>query len=215
MIKVILAEGQQVLRCGLKMLLESAHDIQVVMETNHATLVLEQIKKGLIADVLITDIAAHTASDLETIHQIKEHAPSLAIINFSLSEKEEDVFNSFDIGASGYLCKSIYPEELLFAIRQVLLGNRYLSSILSVKLMEKARAQKNMIPEDTGDYTFSQREIEILRLISEGMTNIEMADKLFISKRTVEGHRQNLIDKTKAKNTASLMRFAFTRGFIQ
>lgn len=215
MIKVILVENHQVLRSGLKMLLESAEDIQVVLETGSTNIVFEKIKEGLAANILVTDLSSTDNRGVEVIQKIKEFAPNLFIIVFSMSENEQDIFNAFDAGASAYVCKSILSEELFFAIRQVLLGNQYLCSLLAIKLMEKVKAQKNMVPKDINDYAFSSREIEILRLIADGMTNCEMADKLFISKRTVEGHRQNLIDKTKAKNTAALMRFAFTRGFIQ
>ena len=118
-------------------------------------------------------------------------------------------------GASGFLLKNVGEEEMRFAIRHVSAGNLYVCS----ELMSKFIARVSSIPQEDENeikvaIDLSRREIEILLLIAEGLTNNEIAEKLFTSRRTVEGHRQNLLEKTGARNTATLIRFAVRNGII-
>jgi DNA-binding NarL/FixJ family response regulator len=118
-------------------------------------------------------------------------------------------------GANGYLLKNVSEEEMMFAIRQVTAGNLFVCSEITEKMIGKL---SSMPQEESKESKFavdlSKREIEILLLIAEGFTNNEIAEKLFTSRRTVEGHRQNLLEKTGARNTATLIRFAVRNGLI-
>src|SRR5690606_4644350 len=118
-------------------------------------------------------------------------------------------------GASGYLLKNISSDELIFAIKHVSSGNQYLCSELSIKLLERVTKSSALTPIIDSNIEFSSREVEVLNLIAEGLTNLEMSEKLFLSKRTIEGHRQSLIEKTGSRNTAALIRFAVLNGFVQ
>src|SRR5690606_34249411 len=124
-------------------------------------------------------------------------------------DNEKYVAQAFAAGASGYLLKNVSADELLFSLKHVNVGGKYLCSELSLRLLDKLLYPGANHPDLNPDAVeFSMREIEILNLLVEGFTNHEIADKLFISKRTVEGHRQNMIVKAKVRNTAGLIRYA-------
>jgi DNA-binding NarL/FixJ family response regulator len=131
-------------------------------------------------------------------------------------DNEKYVVQAFAEGAFGYLLKSISADELVFGLKHVNSGSKYMCSELSMRLLDKLLHTANT-PFDQGRHQidFSMREIEILHLIADGLTNNEMSDKLFISKRTIEGHRQSLIEKTGSRNTAALIRFAVLSGIVQ
>lgn len=213
--KIILAEDHKIVRNGIKMLLESQGEITVVAEANNGIEVLNYFKDGGQADVVITDINMPEMDGITLITELKTISPDTRIIMLSMLDNEKYIAQAFIEGARGYLLKNISEEELNFALRYVSGGGRYLCAELAEKLLDKLISNPLQHANATGqNIDFSLREMEVLHLIAEGYTNTEMADKLFLSKRTIEGHRQALIDKTGAKNTAALIRFAVVNGFI-
>jgi two-component system response regulator NreC len=130
------------------------------------------------------------------------------------ADSQQYINNAFKVGAAAYLSKNITAEELLFAITQVYAGNRYLSSGLSLRLLDLFVSTKFREFEYDANIQFSERELTILKLMSDGHTNQEIADHLFTSKRTVEGHRQAMIDKTGVRNTAALISFAMYQKLL-
>ena len=118
-------------------------------------------------------------------------------------------------GAKGYVSKNVDVEELIFAINTVKKGNRYFSAELGINILE--RYHKQLVgykEESTQKIIFSEREQSVLELIAEGQTNQQIADQLFLSRRTVEGIRQSILDRTGAKNSAALIKFAISNGYI-
>lgn len=213
--KIILAEDHKIVRNGIKMLLESQGEITVVAEANNGIEVLNYFKDGGQADVVITDINMPEMDGITLITELKTISPDTRIIMLSMLDNEKYIAQAFIEGARGYLLKNISEEELNFALRYVSGGGRYLCAELAEKLLDKLTSNPLQQANAAGqNIDFSLREMEVLHLIAEGYTNTEMADKLFLSKRTIEGHRQALIDKTGAKNTAALIRFAVVNGFI-
>lgn len=197
------------------MLLESQGETTVVAEANNGIEVLNYFKDGGQADVVITDINMPEMDGITLITELKTISPDTRIIMLSMLDNEKYIAQAFIEGARGYLLKNISEEELNFALRYVSGGGRYLCAELAEKLLDKLTSNPLQHANATGqNIDFSLREMEVLHLIAEGYTNTEMADKLFLSKRTIEGHRQALIDKTGAKNTAALIRFAVVNGFI-
>jgi len=214
-LKIILAEDHKIVRNGIKMLLESQGEITVVAEANNGIEVLNYFKDGGQADVVITDINMPEMDGITLITELKTLSPDTRIIMLSMLDNEKYIAQAFIEGARGYLLKNISEEELNFALRYVSGGGRYLCAELAEKLLDKLISNPLQQANAAGqNIDFSLREMEVLHLIAEGYTNTEMADKLFLSKRTIEGHRQALIDKTGAKNTAALIRFAVVNGFI-
>lgn len=214
MLKVILAEDHNIVRDGIKVLLEKDNDIEVVGEAGNGSIVLELLKDGLDADVVMADINMPVMDGIFLIQELKKSHPTIKIVMLSMLDNEEYVAKAFDAGASGYLLKNVSADEMIFSLKSVYAGGRYICTELALRLLDKLMVPNFSINERP-KVDFSMREIEILYLISEGYTNLEISDKLFISKRTIEGYRQNLIDKTESRNTAALIKYAVSNGIVK
>jgi DNA-binding NarL/FixJ family response regulator len=120
----------------------------------------------------------------------------------------------FNAGAKGYMLKNTGKEELLYALKRIKEGGMYVSPEIMAKSLEKMVLLSRENQRSVSSVALSKRELEVLKLLAEGLTNNEIAEKLFTSRRTIETHRKNLIDKTASKNTAALIRFAIMNGII-
>lgn len=216
MLNLILAEDHNIVRNGIRMLLEADKDIRIAGEAVNGREVLEMIASGIKADIVMADINMPELDGISLIRELKKISPETRIVMLSMLDNEKYVAQAFSDGASGYLLKNVSADELVFSLKHVNSGGKYLCSELSIRLLDKL-LQSSAIPgnQNTPRIDFSLREIEILHLIADGLTNSEMSDKLFISKRTIEGHRQSLIEKTSSRNTAALIRFAVLSGIVQ
>lgn len=216
MLKIILAEDHNIVRNGIRALLESEGGIKVVGEATNGQKVLNIIAKEDHIDLVLADINMPVMDGIELIKNLKANYPKIRLVILSMLDNEKYVAQAFSEGACGYLLKSVSADELIFAIKHVSGGGRYLCSELSIKMLERlihSPLSNQTVFEDAID--FSSREIEVLNLIAEGLTNHEMSEKLFLSKRTIEGHRQSLIEKTGSRNTAALIRYAVLNGLVQ
>lgn len=211
MLKIILAEDHNIVRNGIKVLLEREENIEIVIEATNGVEVLDALKNGDFADIILADINMPEMDGITLIKEIKHLYPEISVIILSMLDNEKYVLQAFNEGAEAYLLKNVSAEELLFCIHQVYSGKKYVCSELALKFLNRMSLP---VFENNVTHDFSIRELEILQLIAEGYTNTEMSDKLFISKRTVEGYRQNLIDKTGSKNSAALIRYALINGII-
>jgi DNA-binding NarL/FixJ family response regulator len=215
-LNLILAEDHNIVRNGIRMLLQADKEINITGEATNGSEVLELIAGGARADIILADINMPQLNGIALIRELKARDVPAKVVVLSMLDNETYVIQAFTEGARGYLLKNVSADELLFCLKHVNAGGQYLCAELAMQLLDKKLevgrlAQAENVPQ----VEFSQREIEILRLIAEGLTNTEMSDKLFISKRTIEGHRQNLIDKTGSRNTAALIRFAVLSGIVQ
>jgi len=212
--KIILAEDHKVMRNGLKMLIESTNEYQIIFEANNGQDVLDAIGSGIESDLIVSDINMPILNGIEMTAALKKDGCQIPVLIMSMLEDNVHFYQAIQAGAKGFLNKSVDSEELFFALSRIVIGERYICSSLAVRIVDGAIDSTLSSVNNMQTDEFSSREIEILQLIGEGLTNAEMADKLFISRRTVEGHRQSLIDKTGAKNTAVLMRFAYSKGIL-
>jgi len=215
MLKVILAEDHNIVRNGIRMLLENEPDVEVIAEATNGRQVLEFLEKNTEAGLILADINMPVMDGMTMLKVIKSDYPQVKVVFLSMLDNEKYLIQAFTEGAWGYVLKNVSSQELVFSLRQVNNGSRYLCTELALNLLDRA-LQKNTVfttPLES-KIDFSQREVEVLQLIAEGLTNTEIAEKIFISKRTVEGHRQSLLEKTNSKNTATLIRFAVLNGFI-
>ncbi|MRX46654.1 response regulator [Pedobacter puniceum] len=215
MINIILAENHNLVRNGIKILLERDADLKVVADSQYSKDVLDLLETGLVADILLANINVPDVEGVNLIKTIKQRYPQLSVVILSMLDHEEFIIDTFKEGASGYLFKNIGSDELIFALKHVHNGHKYICNELSLRFLDKLMSLPSQKKNWALHHNFSAREIEILYLMSEGYTNNEMSDKLFISKRTIEGYRQNLIDKTKVKNTAALIKYAVLNGIIE
>ena len=215
MLKIILAEDHIIVRNGIKLLLEYQSWVEVIGESSSGQGVLDLMASGMVPDIVITDINMQNLDGIELIKALKTLYPSVKVIILSMIDNEKYVAQAFQEGCYGYLLKNVTEDELIFALKTVSNNNKYLCIELTQKLLDKLIGTISMQSKLTSQQVdLTLREIEVLHLLADGYTNQQMADKLFLSKRTIEGHRQMLIDKTGSKNTAALIRFAVTNGFL-
>jgi len=213
---VILAEDHTIVRNALRMLLETDKNIKVSAEARNGQQVLDLLESDDQADVVLSDIDMPLMDGISLAKALKNSGSSTKVIILSMHEEETFVLEAFRAGVCGYLLKSVSAEELVFAINHIYSGGRYLCSDLVMAMLKRDLDNPCQLRSaGLTEIDFSPRELEVLQLIAEGLTNQQMSDKLFLSKRTIEGHRQSLIDKTGVRNTAGLISFAMRNGLIQ
>jgi len=215
MIQVLLAEDHNIVRNGIKMLLGSDKEIHVAGEATNGKEALDFISNNAGIDVILADINMPELDGISLIKEAHNLKPDIKVVILSMHDNDKYVSQAFQEGASGYLLKSVSADEMIFSLKHVKAGGKYLCSELSIKMLDKlSQKSVNSVSENVSNIEFSMREIEVLHLIADGLTNSEMSEKLFLSKRTIEGHRQSLIEKTGSKNTAALIRYAVLNGII-
>ena len=217
MINILLVEDHMVVRNGIKLLLESQDDFEVVGEASNGREALHFLASNPAPDIVLTDISMEEMDGMELLQQLKKEYQEVKVVILSMLNQINYVIEAFDYGLAGYLVKNVGYNELLFALKHIASGGRYMSEEISMLLLDQVRSGQSYTEGSIGlrmDFDISDRELEVLKLIAEGYTNIEIADKIFLSKRTVEGHRQNLIEKAGVKNTAHLVKFAFEHGIL-
>lgn len=217
MIKILLVEDHMVVRNGIKLLLESQEGFEVVGEASNGKEALDFLSTNPVPDIVLTDISMDEMDGMELLQILNKQYASIKVVILSMLNQINYVIEAFESGLAGYLVKNVGYHELLFGLNHIANGGRYISEEIAMVLLDQVRSGQSyaQIPgELQTDFDISERELEVLKLIAEGYTNVEIADKIFLSKRTVEGHRQNLIDKAGVKNTAHLVKFAFERGIL-
>ncbi|WP_316841796.1 response regulator transcription factor [Pedobacter gandavensis] len=215
MLQILLAEDHNIVRNGIKMLLETDKEIHVVAEAENGVQALAYLATGAKVDLVLADINMPELDGIMLLKELKEHYPSTIAVMLSMHDNEKYVTQAFEAGAKGYLLKSVGAEELIFALKHVNSGGKYLCSELAMRMLGKCSQNTTRTTAYLQEpHDFSNRELEILALIAEGLTNTEISERLFISKRTVEGHRQTLIEKTGSRNTAALIHYAILNGLI-
>lgn len=214
-IKVIIAEDHQLVRCGIKLLLETDPKIHIAGEAVSGKQVLQLLKINKDVDIILTDFHMPDMSGMELLQHLQAEHHTSKVVFLTMVEEEKTVNEAFENGVVGYLTKDISADELIFAINHIFQGGKYISANLSHRFFIKSLQVMDNADAIIPDVAFNSREIEVMALIAEGLTNDEMGEKLFLSKRTVEGHRRALIDKTKTRNSAALIKYAVTNGLIK
>ncbi|MFU1859835.1 response regulator [Sphingobacterium sp. NGMCC 1.201703] len=212
MTQLLLVDDHALVRSGFRLILEAQEDITVIAEAENGKNALEYLVGAPQPDLILTDLHMDKMDGIRFIKAVKARYPDIKIIILTMDNDFHLVAEAFDLGVDGYMLKSSHLDEILFGIRQVQRGERYISSALSFDLMDYSAQH---IPREVNKndvmarYELSDRELLVLERIAEGYTNAEIADQIFLSKRTVEGHRQQLLEKTNSRNTAGLIRFGF------
>jgi len=193
-ITVLLADDHTVVRQGLRALLETEEDITVVGEAENGRQAV-QMAKRLQPDVVVVDIAMPQLNGLEATRQISKDNPKSHVLILSSYSDDEYVQQLTDAGASGYLVKQTAANDLVAAIREAKKGNAFFSPAVSKRLLDHYRSSINRPPGEKKPPKLTPREMEVLQLIAEGYANKQIAGELFISIKTVEKHRQQLMHK--------------------
>jgi len=205
-INVLLTDDHQLIIDGLKSLLKNQEYINVSAEANNGREAL-RILSFLPIDVVLMDIDMPVMNGIETIKEIKKQYPDVKVIILSMHNEAGMIKSLVDLGANGYMLKSCSQDEVVSAIRKVAAGQSYFSPDVTMALLKPAH------PEQKTEI-LTERETEILKLIAAGFSNKEVGDKLFISHRTVDTHRTNLMKKLGVSNIAGLISFAIKNGII-
>jgi two-component system response regulator NreC len=212
-IKLILADDHAVVRSGLRMLLEVQPDIEILAEVESGTEAVA-MTRSLRPDIVLMDIQMPGLNGIEATKQIKQLAPDTAVLALTMYEDDQYFFEMLHAGASGYVPKRAAPDELLTAIRAVGRGEVYLYPSLASRLVKDYLKRA-----DSGDQpliydNLTPREREVLILIAEGLTNAEIAEKLVISVKTVDRHRENIMRKLNLHSRIDLVKYALRIGLI-
>ena len=209
-IKIIITDDHQLFRNGLKILLNSFPDFEVTGEASNGEEYLKLIQ-SVTADITLMDINMPEMDGIEATRRGLKMFPAINIIALSMYGEEDYYYRMVDAGAKGFLLKDSDLSEVREAILTVMKGGSYFSQELLYHVIQKFKHRE----QESKAANLSRREKEILSKICEGLSNQEIADTLFISKRTVDKHRANLLGKTNSKNTASLILFAIKNKLIE
>jgi DNA-binding NarL/FixJ family response regulator len=213
-IKIILADDHRIFRDGIKSLLSDTGFINIIGETSDGKELLIMLKTKK-PDVLIIDITMPGLSGIEATKRITELYPEIKIMILSMHTNEEFVINSIKAGAKAYLPKDTSKEELLEAIKIIDDDGEYYSKSVSHNFMKSyiRKVKADQILMENEDLT--ARETEILKLSASGVSNKEIADKLCISAKTVDAHKNHIMQKLKLKNTAEMVLYAVKNKIIE
>ena len=211
---ILIAEDHTILREGLRSLLNTDQDFEVVGEAEDGREAIRVAEK-IMPDLVLMDLTMPKMNGLEAIKEIKKRSPASKILVLTVHKTEEYILAALEAGADGYVVKDATHSELIMAMQKVLIGGRFLSPDISEKVINGYLEGQKALRTKTSWDTLTQREREILKLIAEGYKNKDVADYLFISVKTVEKHRANLMRKLDLHNAAGLTALAIEKGLIE
>lgn len=213
-VRILLVDDHKIVRDGIISLLHDEPRFVIIGQAENGIEALEKIEK-LSPDLLILDINMPIMNGLECAKLTAEKFPNVKILTLTMLSEQEHIKNMLSAGVGGYLLKNSGRDELITAINTVMSGQNYFSeevkNVIMMEMVKKKTVQGKIFGEPI---PLTPREIDVLRLIVDELTNQEIADKLFISVRTVDAHRRNLLEKTGSRNTAGLVKFALENNLI-
>jgi len=209
--RILIADDHAIVRSGLRRVLDSKPDLEVVAEAADGA---EAVEKSLDGDVhlAILDVSMPRMTGIQAAAELQKRKPELKILMLSMHDSEQFLFEALKAGASGYVLKSGADTDIVDACRAAMRGESYLYPSAVTTLV------RDYVVRDGDDQQFdvlTPREVEVLKLIAEANTSKEIAEKLFISLKTVDRHRQNILDKLGMRDRVELTRYAIRRGLIQ
>lgn len=214
-INVFVVDDHQIFLDGIVSLLTDEPDIRISGTAHNGKQALEKIKTTK-TDVVLMDINMPVMDGIEATKQLRQSSPDIRILMLTMYNEPRFIKECLEIGAKGYVLKNISKDDLVKAIHTVYQDKPYLDNEAQEKLIHSISSKEE---EDTRDYDelaaqITQRELEILQLIALGLTSQDIANKLFISKNTVETHRKNMLAKLNVNNTAALLKIAYKKGLV-
>ena len=212
MISIVLADDHHVVRYGLRLLLELEPDFTIAGEAADGLTAVQMVER-LRPDVLVVDLMMPGLGGLEVARQVSQRSPRTRVAILSIHANEAYVLEALRNGAAAYVLKDASPDEFVQAVREVAAGRRYLSAPFSERAIEAYVAKAKSGALDVYE-TLTTREREVLHLVAEGHTAPQIASLLFISPRTVEVHRANMMHKLDLHSRGDLIRYALRRGIL-
>jgi two-component system response regulator NreC len=208
-IRTVIVDDHAVVRSGLRLVLESEEDIEVVAEAADARNAVFEARAHH-PDVILLDVVMPGRSGIEAIPDLLEESPESKVLVLSMQDDPAYVREAFAAGASGYVLKEAADAEVVAAVREVAGGQRYVHPALGARLVAAEAVERDRAEADP----LSEREHEILRLLALGHTNQEIASQLYLSVRTVETHRAHIMQKLRIQTRAELVRYALEQGML-
>ena len=207
--RILVADDHPIVRSGLKKVLDAQPDLEVVAEAADGA---EAVKKALAGDVdlAILDVSMPKTTGIQAAEELRKRKPELRLLMLSMYDSEQFLFQSLRAGASGYVLKSHADHDIVEAVRRTMRGQSFLYPSAVSSLV------KDVVERGNEDFdVLTPRELQVLKLIAEAYTSKEIAKELVISVKTVERHRQNILDKLGMSDRVELTRYAIRRGLIQ
>jgi DNA-binding NarL/FixJ family response regulator len=210
--RILIADDHAIVRSGLKKVLDAKPDLEVVAEAENGA---EAVEKALAEDVhlVILDVSMPRMTGIQAAAELHKRKPELRLLMLSMHDSEQFLFEALKAGASGYVLKSGADTDIVDAVRAAMRGDSYLYPS-AVTTLVGDYVERGGRGEERFD-VLTPRELEVLKLIAEAYTSKQIADELFISVKTVDRHRQNILEKLGMRDRVELTRYAIRRGLIQ
>lgn len=215
-IKLALVDDHNLFRRGIASILGQVADFELVLEASNGQEFIDKIPRR-IPDVVLLDLQMPVLDGTATADYLRDNYPLIKIIVLTMHDEDRMVLHLLEKGVSGYLLKDSDPDEVEKAIRKVMDEGVYLNEFVSRAMLRKMTNKTSVVKQSTlynSKILLSEREKEVLKLICEGMSTAEISDKIFLSPRTVEGHRLRILEKTGTKNTAGMVAYAFKNDLV-
>ena len=211
--RILLADDHALVRGGLKMVLDAQPDLKVVAEAGDGAEAL-QIALRTEIDLAVLDVSMPRLTGLQVARELQRQRPELRSLMLSVHDNEQYFFEALKAGASGYVLKSAANRDLIEACRATMRGEPFIYPP-AVSALVKDYLERASLGEEVPDDPLTPRELEVTKLISEGLTAEEIAETLIISKKTVDRHRANILEKLGMRNRVELTRYAIKRGLVE
>lgn len=213
-VRVVLADDQALVRRGFRLILEAEPDIEVVAEAEDGQQAIDAVRRHRPAVVLM-DIQMPGLDGLEATRRILADADShTRVLILTTFERDDYVFQALQLGASGFLLKTAPPEDLITAVRVVARGEALLSPSVTRRVIQEVTRHHRRVPRPPDLDRLTQRELEVLRLVAEGLTNAEIAAQLYVSEATVKTHTSNVLSKLGLRDRVQAVIFAYRHGLV-
>jgi len=213
-IRVVLVDDQQLFRRGVRALLEEAGGFEVVGEAGNGAQGLETVLATR-PDVVLMDVQMPVCTGVEATRNIKAQRPETRVVMLTVSDVDDDLFDAIKAGADGYLLKDLRPEELFQMIRGVMAGETPISPPVASRLLGEFRKRPWRETAQTAGSELTQREKEVLQFVASGLSNAEIAGRLYIVEGTVKNHLHNILEKLHLQNRVQAAAFAIRQGIVQ
>ncbi len=213
--QIVIVDDNTLLREGLCLMINADESLQVTAEASDGISAVETILGLKIPpDLVLMDLSMPKMGGLSAIKEIKRHLPDTKILTLTIHDTDDFVLECFESGVSGYCLKDATQDELIKAVHVVLSGKTYISPGVADKVMEGYLEGRKRLKKETVWDTLTQREREVLKLVAEGYTSKNAAEFLYISPKTVERHRSNIMNKLDLHNISELTLFAINKGLV-